>query len=278
MAAYAVVRHASPPDIAPETLSPFTIRVDQGGVSDWLLTEDAVAFGDCSVIQDFAAWRGEWERSWMLEPLRSLGRLRCLAGELGADLAVVGSMGEQSLSNTIRVPTELVVPPGAQDDLARRAAALADQIRARGETGFGIVDDTPGRGWIGLAHTWSPFGEAEVISADEHLELRYEPLQGLVATIHGDRDPNPIFPVSQVEFEGSEVVVTAADGRRKAIGHHQARPLAWLIPGSTRWRVRPIPEILVWSKTFAGIEECCAYASALGLPMQLTTRQPLAAD
>lgn len=276
--AYAVVRHAAPPVSAPTSLAPFTIRVDEDGVSDWLLTEDAVAFGESSVVQEFAAWRGEWERSWMLEPLGSLGKLRRLAVELDSGPDSDGRDGEQLLRKMATGPEHVVVPPESQKELAKAAAAVAVKIRTRGATGFGIVDDTPDREWIGLAHTWSPYGEAEVIAADEHLELKYEPVHGLVVTIHGHPDLNPMSAVAQVEFDGSQVVITAADGRQEGIHHHQARPLAWLVPGSTRWRVHPIPEIVVWSKTFAGVEECCTYASALDLPMQLTTRQPISTE
>ena len=276
--AYAVVRHAAPPVSAPTSLAPFTVRVDEDGVSDWLLTEDAVAFGDSSVVQEFAEWRGDWERSWMLEPRSSLRRLVRLAIELDSAPDTDGSDGEQILRKWAAGSQHMVVPPESQKGLAEVAAAVAAKIRARGATGFGIVDDTPHREWIGLAHTWSPYGEAEVIAADEHLELRFEPVHGLVATMHGDPDMNPMSTVAQVEFDGSQVLLTAADGRQEGIHHHQARPLAWLVPGSTRWRVHPIPEIVVWSRTFAGVEECCTYASALNLPVQLTTRQPISTE
>ena len=76
--------------------------------------------------------------------------------------------------------------------------------------------------------------------------------------------------VDEVELV-DEVVIVRSPERTLELDLVEARALGWLIPGSTRWRVRKVPEVVVWARTFAGVIEACSYASALDLPIQLTT-------
>jgi len=53
----------------------------------------------------------------------------------------------------------------------------------------------------------------------------------------------------------------------------QGRVLSWMVPGATLWRVRHVPEVIVWARTFAGIAEAAERALLLRQPMRLTSRR-----
>ncbi len=263
----AVVRFDDPPDHVPDELAPFVVRPENGSV-DWVLTDDAVAFGSPDIVQRFAVWRATWERSWILDPVSSLARLVDLARELDPDSSI------PSLRDRLDEDDDLVFSPVAQattvDDLAR----LADRIRARDETGYGIVDLTPGADRVGLVRSWPACGRDAVVAADDQTEIRFEVENGLVLATRTNAGGYDMGVIEEVVAQIAGFRVSGPDGSF-SVPAVRARPLAWLVPRSTAWRVRRIPEILAWARTLAGVEKATGFAAENGLDLRLTRHRPI---
>ena len=261
---WAVVRHAAVPERVPDDLLAFVTPIyDEETLVDWALTEDVVAFGDVDVPTAYQRWRATWERTWPLDSHSSLTRLtavaRSLAGELDLAAGILELASDDAWENrTIEDPDEL---RRLADDLE----LVRDAIRGRESTGYGLVDATEGRDRVGLALAWSPSGDAEILAADQHLTVTMRPAAGLCLDVGGDA-PWSISGVVEVALAGSAVEVRNND-RAETLDPDQAIALSWVLPGAARWRVRVIPEVLVWAKTFGGLVECARYAAALQLPL-----------
>jgi hypothetical protein len=265
----AVVRHGAPGATIPDALVPYVVPVEvDGRLVDWYLTEDALAFADPHVVLTFADWRADWERSWTLDPRSSLERLLAAGTDLipdACDASVVPKIPEVAGAASW-------IPAEAQSEVAGITARLRDAIRERDSEGFGFVDATPGRESVGLARTWSGQSGSEVLASDNVLLVTMQPETGLSISLRDDPSRS-VQGVDEVELVDESVLVRSRE-RTLELDLVEARALAWLIPGSTRWRVRTVPEVVVWARTFAGVIESCGYASALHLPVQLTTLRP----
>lgn len=264
--AVAIVRHTDPPLSAPELLVAYVSRLE-GTRPDWLLTDDAVAFGNASIVDAFAEWRSTWERVWNLDPGPSVDRLLRLLTELDADDG--GTLGPLFDDDS----EDIVIPHAAQPILRAALARASELIRERDADGYGIVDRTPGVERIGLARAWSSHGAQEIVAADEHTTVQFQPDIGLVVATGSGADRVAVAGVEEVRLRDDAYEI-AGRGHTITIDATRARPIAWLMPGSTEWRVRLVPEILAWARTFAGLDEASHYASALQLPLVLTGHRP----
>lgn len=259
----AVVRFGVPPTVAPEDLAAFVLP-EQG---DWVLTDDVLAFGEPDVLERFDAWRATWERTWLLDPRTNVIRLLDLgraAGDSEIEMLV-------RLTAPADAADELVIPR----DLVARARAgvrrLAELARGRDAVGHGLVDLTPNARRTGLARAWPACGESEVVAALHGIRVVLEPSHGLV--LH--RPDGTTFGPIEAAHSDADGWTVESGGRTSWLDHVQARPLAWLVPGSTAWRHRRVPEIVTWTRTLVGLEECLAFAAAEHLDVRLTTRRPV---
>lgn len=258
----ALVRHDEPPDEVPIDLAAFVQPVDvDGEVVDWHLTDDVIAFGEPEVLDRYVAWRGAWERCLILDPAASIRRLADVADGL--------------LDRELRAPTrslvadgfESVVAPDELGPLVRAVGALGEALRHRDATGFGVVDATPGTTRTGLVAAWSPGDEPQLLAGDAHLRVLVTPV-GVRLERAGQP---PLDGVVEVSVLDSSVRVEHAGGVAE-LDADKARPLCWIAPGAAAWRVRAIPEVVVWARTLTGIEEAARYAGALGLPVRFSCR------
>lgn len=263
--ALAIVRFADPPAAVPDELVPFVVRTG-GRVADWVLTDDAVAFGSPQVIESFAAWRSSWERSWVLDPATSLLRLVGLCAVIAPELSIPG------LRNEMDDDGDLTLSPGAIARLVPELEVLGDRVRARGELGHGIVDRTPQSARVGLARAWPAFGGSEVLAADRSTEITFDPAAGL--TLASLDDTSRSVVIEEVESSDAGFRVSGPDGSM-LVPAAKARPLAWLMPRSTAWVVRRIPEILAWARTFGGLDEAARFAIGAELDLRLTRHRPI---
>lgn len=272
----AVVHHDDPPGEAPEMLDAYVrpaMRAD-GTVADWLLTEDTLAFADVEIPMRYAQWRSTWERSWLLDPMTSLERLVSAAREFEVS-APATTLLERVLDPGSTGPGGDIVHASLEPDEAARLAAvieaLRDAIADRGRQGFGFVDATPGRRRVGLVRTWSGQDGPETLVADRRVVVSVDPTHGLsVTAIDDDGAARTLRTVEQVEIRGDQVDIRAGTDVM-SVDLHTGRVLSWLMPGCTTWRVRPIPEVVVWAKTFAGLVECAEYANEIGRPVLLSS-------
>lgn len=272
----AVVRHDEVPTAVPDDLTPYVRPVVRDGATiDWLLTEDTLAFADVTIPLQFAGWRTAWERSWMLDPLSSLERLVAAAQEFEVS-APSTTLLERVLDPGAAGPTGDVVHAILEPDEARRLAAvfeaLRDAIADRGRRGWGFVDATPGRQRVGLARSWSGQTGPEMLVADRHVNVSIDAGVGVTVIVVDDAGDvvSRVDGLTEVEIRGDHVEIRSA-GDTLSLDLHAGRVLSWLMPGCTLWRVRSVPEVLVWARTFAGIQECADYSSALDRPVLLTS-------
>jgi hypothetical protein len=268
----AIVRHASPPTSPPDALLPYVIGVvSESGMHDWHLTDDALAFASGDVPRLFWQWRSQWERTWALDSGSSLRRLWSAGHELTAELhrAAWDRLYSQS---TVSHATRIFAP-SLIDDWSVQLERVRDLIRQRDRVGFGFVDITPGRQRIGLARAWSPQDGAEVLAAAESLVVEMRPDLGLC--VHAGNDL--VEAVHEVQLIDDRIVVRAP-GREIVVDFERGRPLAWLMPGVAAWRMRPVPEVLVWARSFAALDECMRYALSLGVEVWIRARYPFFDD
>ncbi len=263
---WAVVRHGDPPELVPDDLLPYVVPsyVD-GDLDDWSLTDDVIAFGDVETPMAYQRWRATWERAWPLDPRSNLIRLTELGRELAAELA----LGSELLMNLADDAhgDRTMEGPAALLQLATELERVRDAVRERKTTGYGFVDVTDGRSRVGLARAWSPSAGAEVLAADQYLEASMRPASGLHIEIVGP-PRRSLDAVEEVAVRSSGVEIVSADGFAQ-LPPEESAALTWIVPGAARWRVRPVPEVLVWARTFGGLPECCRYAAALERPMTL---------
>jgi hypothetical protein len=273
----AVVRHGDVPERAPDDLVPYVSAVrgaDQGPIVDWLLTEDTLAFADVEIPMRYAQWRSVWERSWILDPLTSLERLVSAARQFEVS-APAATLLEHILDPGTTGPAGDVVHATLDPNEAQRLAAviesLRDAIADRGRSGFGFIDATPGRRRVGLARAWSGQDGAETLVADQRVSVAIDPVGGLsVAAIDQRGAVQQVRAVNEVEISGDTVEVRSPDATL-SLDLHSGRVLSWLMPGCTKWRVRQVPEVLVWARTFAGLAECAEFANAINRHVLLTS-------
>ncbi|HWL44752.1 MAG TPA: hypothetical protein VNQ73_17555 [Ilumatobacter sp.] len=259
----AVVQHDHPPLRPPSRLAAFvTPMMVQGALADWRATDDMVAFADPGVIAQYAAWRATWEQTFELDSLASLHRLTSVAGEF--DGAAAAPLAELAAADF-----ETVVEPARLAELVAALATVAAAVRHRGRSGFGVVDATPGSRRVGLVVAWSPDASPaatpEVLAADQYLAAELA-ADGVRLVPAGSA---PLDAVAEVAVGERLVRVTHAAGTAEIAAEH-GRPLAWLVPGAALWRVREVPEVVVWARTLAGVEAAARAAGALGLPVRFS--------
>ena len=174
------VRHADPGLVVPPELTAFVIAsyVDER-LDDWLLTNDAIAFGSDTVVQAFHRWRATWEVRWTLDSISSVERLLAIASTEPdlVDNAVVATL--EPILAEVRDGMTGLVGPNAAADLAAAVGELRDAVRNRNLVGVGFVNATPGYEGTGLARAWSGSGGREVIAADHAMEVVLDPETGL---------------------------------------------------------------------------------------------------
>jgi hypothetical protein len=261
----AIVRFDDPPHQVPEELVAFVVREGD----DWVLTDDAVAFGRPDIIERFALWRSTWERSWVLDPASSFARLIGLTEMIDPDSSIA-----RELPGQLDLDGDLILSPPAQKRAVADLIRLADRIRERGAEGYGIVDHTPGAARVGLARAWPAWGREEIVAADQTTEIRFDPSVGLLITTRTELLGDETTTIEQVAAEDSGFRVTGPDGSF-LVPAERARPLAWLMPRSTAWRVRRVPEIVTWARTLSGLQEASAFAADLNLDLRLTRHRPI---
>lgn len=261
------------PDEVPYDLVPYTRAAESPIGQDWQLTADAVAIGPRSVVQRFGAWRAGWVRSWDLDHGSNVRSLVARSRSLGVDH--VGALDAAVDGHEIELDGETRRTVLTAFDHARRLIASTD-VR-----GIGFVDATPGSPSIGLRRTWSPASGVELLAAGRGLGAWMHPAVGLCVGIDDDRNEVLLRGVTEVEFVGDGARVTAGDGpdtRQVAVDAETARPLAWLVPGATRWRVRVIPEVVVWARTLVRLGDAAAFAERTGRPLTVRAASRFSAE
>ena len=265
----AIVRYDDPPARVPDELAPYVVAGLEG-THDWLLTDDALAFGDPTLPQRFGEWRATWERTWILDAYSGLSRLSASAAAPGEPKPF-----ERTISDSIDTDAGRILPPDLLTATIDEVGRVNELVLRSELDGFGFIDATPGQRSAGMARTWSPIGGDELLAANAGVYVNMRVHDGMsVDVLPGDGSSvASVSEVDRVELHGDEVLVVGANGRL-VLADKQAHCLAWIVPGATKWRVRRIPHAVVWARTFTGLRESCEYALSIGRPVLLTTRRP----
>jgi hypothetical protein len=252
----AEVRVGDAPRAAPEVLAPFVVPVATDFGADWELTVDFLATDAPNVASRFFTWRSTWMHSSVLDPMPSILALAELFdnGRTAHEWTAAWAAGEPVV---VRDPLDLLLRLG---DAHR-------QVVARRHQGIGIIDVSRGERAGRLTRAWSS-SCADLLSATGELQVMAHPHEGLCVVYTGGADRTALRGVSEVVLAQDSVHVQSAE-RTDVLTLHAARPLAWLAPGATRWKVRPIPEAVVWATTFHRLRHACIVSADHDLALEL---------
>ena len=264
------VEIAPVPDIALASLRERVVAVRDldGSLVDWALAPGEVHQHGFAV--EYAAWRQTWRRSWSVGPVTNLVSLRAYAHELDDDLV---TDLDDVLARTIGGHESGVEVPFDQlrafaEDLAMVRLALSVEDR----TGHGIVDDMAQAGHsAGLARAWAPPSTEVILAATPNTAVVLRPATGLTV-LHSGPQFEAFEDVVSVDLRSDPVTLVDADGTSFDLLADDARPLAWLVPQSLRWHVRPIPLAAVWAPWFSAWDAAIELAESLGGVCTLSSR------
>lgn len=262
----ALVRFDRPSAAPPDDLIAFVIE-EQG---DWVLTDDALAFGDPDILDHFTAWRATWEREWVLDPRTTIVRLLGLAKATGSDPSSETTTLTRLIADT-RGSDDMLIPPDLVSRCRAELGRLGELARDRDELGHGLIDLTPNTHRTGLARSWPSWGGPEVLAAVHGAKVVLDPQRGLFLQLGEDTTLGPI----DVAISDTEGWTVHAGDESVRLDHDRARPLAWLVPGATAWRHQRVPDVITWTRTLIGLDASLEFAESAGLTVRLTTRRPI---
>jgi hypothetical protein len=258
-----------------------------GRIVDWALDTAALRAGRSA--QPYWVWRRTWERRWSLGHVDNLVDLGRIAMSVQHGVPGVLHVVLELLEAHHRGAEESVAPVELDVDTLRtlgiELADCRDAIALVGGSGRAIVDDTPRDPQrVGFARTWSPPPQSRRLVGDDVTQVSVEPDGSLTLTTRsgtgrsgtgGAGDVRRLRDVAVVDLGGERVVVTGRSGDSFRLDDDAGAPLAWIVPGSTRWRVREIPLVVVWSACFAAVPEALEVAERTGRPVRLARVAPL---
>lgn len=246
-----------------------------GTIVDWALV--ASSLGEHTSAREYWMWRQTWRRTWQVGPVSNAASLLQYVDELDSDLA-------PSLSRVLRAvigdhEAGVEIPWGEASDLVADLDLVRLAISADDRTGWGIVDDmaVPGSP-VGLARTWAAPTTRRVMAATLSSSVQIRPGRGLVLVV-GDTDDEEratiVDDIREVDLCDDPVKILTAGGRHLELPAAEARPLAWLVPHSLRWHLRPIPLALVWAPWFTGWPAAVEAAAAARAPISIGSTPPI---
>jgi hypothetical protein len=253
------------PDMPLASLDDFVGPVvdDAGRIVDWMVRRDG-AYG-ASELKAYHEWRAAWERAWELGPLsnvRSLQRVVALMDGVSHLAALLAAL--------VAEPEAQHIEPSGVADLLTELETVRTTIVAEDREGMAIVDQTPRRRPIvGFSRTWTTPSEPELLAANTATGVVVDPAEGLVV-IDQATGLRRLTDVVEADLRAEVVVVTNRLGETIELEAAAARPLAWIVPASVRWRVRPIPEIVVWSALFSRLPDALRVGVTMGATLSFT--------
>jgi hypothetical protein len=263
LVARVVIGHV--PDRPLASLADFVAPVvdDAGRILDWVIRRDR-AYG-ASELKAYHEWRAAWERAWELGPLSNVRSLQRIVAAMDgvSHLAAL-------LESLVAEPEAQHIAPSGVAELLPELEAVRAAIVAADREGMAIVDQTPRRRPIvGFSRTWTAPAEPELLAANTATGVVVDPAEGLVV-IDQSNGLRRLAAVLEADLRGEVVVVTNRVGETIELEGAAARPLAWIVPGSVRWSVRPIPEIVVWSALFSRLPDALRVGESTGASLSFT--------
>ena len=232
-------------------------RRRRGRIVDWRLDRDE--WYGAADLMAYAEWRSSWERTWELGPLANLRSLHRIVGALEDVPSVVALLGA-----LVADPEAARIEPSQVPGLPRRARCGARGDRRRTRRGDQRSSTRPraSRATVGFSRTWGTPAEPLLLAANSATGVIVDPIDGLVVVARAT-GVRRIADVVDVDLRGDVVVVTNRHGESIALEGTAARPVAWIVPTSLRWKVRSIPQVVVWSALFSRLPDALRVASAM---------------
>lgn len=269
----AVVRTAAVPDIPFASLAHVLEPVYDADhhLVDWALSSAVLErrLSGTGTARAYWAWRARWEHRLVLGPVNNVVALvdhtRRLAGVGPGPLDELLQVDRLAAG----IDTDLVIDLDHHPDALEEARQLV--VRAGGD-GLGFVDETIARS--GLARTWPAVRGEQVLAAAGGVQVVAGPGAELWL-VQGGPGGVPTVRVGRADLTGDDAIVTSPAGATVRIPQAAARPLAWVVPGSLRWRVRTVDLVVVWADVFAGMLSALSVAAEHGGVVRFTTAPAL---
>lgn len=205
-------------------------------------------------LDSYLDWRSTWESSHTLGSIRMLRELPEALRRHGVDLpAAVASSLDQLVAaeGPFAGSTLDLVELVALQDVVRE---FADQVRTSGATGVGLVETSPTVQRSGLLRSWTGAGQRLELARRGTATVRF--VAGRMSVLYAD-DRSPIVDVRSFELGIDGAVVTDPTGTEHVLDADATDALCAVAPEATAWRVRRVPEILVWAELLAGLQSAC---------------------
>lgn len=231
------------PETAPPHLADAIVLNDAG--DDWQLRRT-----HADQVDEFLEWRLEWESSHTIGPITLV---RGVHDELWTEglyddaLADVGGRLAFEAGASARY-----VSPMELERFRRAVASYVSGLRAASEMAVALIDASPNVQRTGLLDAWSPAempaevasrGSAIIGFVGSELTLRF-----------ADDDRQTIKDIQSCEVGIDGAVVTDGDGERHVLDDDATDAVCSVVPHATSWRVRRVPEVLVWADLVAALE------------------------
>lgn len=266
--------------------------LDAGSIVDWRLSASARRKGEVELIGLFDLWRRRWTDTTRLETVFNIVLLYELLDQLRP--AGMGTTWSETVGGVIATGEPAVLEPANLDPFRADCEVMAHVIRERGATALGAIelkgegnDASPPR--TGLAAGWAIAERDRVVAADHAMSVVVAADGRLVARPSSarrtgiSRDDGGLtdeVTVGEVTTADGAVVIDdptvedATFGTSTAVPARRARPLTWLVPGATSWRVREVPEVLIWAPTLSTLPDLIEEAAALQRRIRLSVDHP----
>ena len=241
------------PSEAPSDLAESIVRTFDG---DWTFRRLSIRR-----LESYLEWRSSWESSHTLGSIRMLRELPEALRRHDVDVPDTVAASLQ----------QLVMAEGSFDgcslDLVELTAlhgtvrSFADRVRTSGATGVGLVETSPTVHRTGLLRSWTGAGQRLELARRGTATVRF--VSGRLSVLYAD-DRTPIIDVRSFELGIDGAVVVDACGNEHLLDTEATDAMCAVAPEATAWRVRRVPEILVWAELLAGLQSACDAVRASG--------------
>ncbi len=202
-------------------------------------------------VNAYLAWRGTWETSHTLGRIGSLRQLVSSMRDRGVELDEAAAA---ALHRLLRGDPTADGQPVSVDELDAITEVVADfaaRVRSSGSLGVALVESSPTSERTGLLRSWPSAPLDGELSTRGTVTVRFS---GSKIGVWFADDRDPIADVRSFELGIDGAVVVDAEGHAHVLDADASDALADVAPETTAWRVRRVPEVLVWADLLAALE------------------------
>ncbi|MFK8024397.1 MAG: hypothetical protein AB8G26_10595 [Ilumatobacter sp.] len=250
------------PEIPPSDLEGAIARTPGG--DDWVLLR-----AHLRRLDDFVAWRQTWESPF------GLGRLSQLrAFQRAATAAGLADDPDAALLDRLTRSAPSGAPAHFDTDELDRLIGVVDRvlgtIRSAHGLGTALVDSSPTIQRTGLLRSWSSTERRAVLARRRHIAVHLD--DGRIDVVDLESDEAIVFDVVSFEVGVHGATVTDGEGREHVLDDVATDALCAVAPEASGWRVRVVPEVLVFAELKAGLEVAADASSFASAPARVHVR------